>query len=159
MKQFCYIHGDCRLHPSKSRESLYWGLNPLCGSGACYCELDFTDFWVINTRLELVTIVETCGNQRTMVTCPNIAHQCSCCPYVAQQLLLKVVRRHAKGVEPDILPWAQNVGLCKGDHFAAFVRHEFRKTTALKDPTNVCHKLDLAKTPYSLFWEISSLPI
>ena len=42
--------------------------------------------------------------------------------------LLKVVLRHAKG-----------------DHFAGFVSQEFRKNTALKDPTDVRHKLDLAK--------------
>jgi hypothetical protein len=35
-------------------------------------KLDFTDFWVINTWLELVTIVETCGNQRTNVSGKNL---------------------------------------------------------------------------------------
>ena len=33
----------------------------------------------------------------------------------------------------------------KDDHFASFVSQEFRKNTALKDPTDVHHKIDLAK--------------
>ena len=58
--------------------------------------------------------------RKAMVTCPNIAQQCSCCPYVAQQLLknsvgsIGDVQSAAEGVASDAQSKALNNPIADG---------------------------------------------